>query len=246
MKETNPLIIDFLKKSGLKILLVAIVAIVIIKKDFSFNFNLKSPTRQESPKQPYVAPPNKGQIKENKITKSHQEKVDANQPPSSSSIIIPTPKSNQSALEKLNDVDKKMRDSYIRRFSHVAVDEMKKFKIPASIVLAQALLCSSAGTSPLAQVGKNHFNLTCDNWTGNVVNLDNGTCYRDFVSPWRSFRNHSEMITSGSYKSLLSIGTTDYKRWAYGIEKGGFSKEKNYAKQLVTTIEKYNLKRFDF
>lgn len=246
MKGNNQLVLEFIKKSGLKVVLLVVVALVVINKDFSFSLNLQSPTREQAPKQPYVAPQQpQGQIKENKITEKHQEKISSNKEPSKSSIINAAPKSNKSAFEQLKAVDKKMRESYIRRFSHVAVDEMKKFKIPASIVLAQALLNSAAGTNQVALQGKNHFNLSCENWSGDAVNFSDGTCYREFVSPWRSYRNHSKIITTGNYKHLKSLGTNDYKRWAFGIEKGGFSKEKKYAKQLVNTIELYNLNRFD-
>ena len=243
IKQKNSIDIGtFFKKSGYKILILGILALIMLKKDLAFSINLKSPQRVEQPKNaPSI--PKQGNKKESKITK--KQPIQSKEGTSSmGGIIAPVP-SETSAFQALQKVDKKIREAYIRRFSHVAIDEMRKFKIPASIVLAQGILSSTAGTSVAAKQGNNHFNMTCEEWTGDVVNLSNGYCYRSYISPWRSFRNHSEFITSGKYQLLKNYSTTDYKKWAEGMSKIGFSNQKNYKKQLIDTIEKYQLTRFD-
>ena len=237
---------EILKKSGLKLLLVMVIAIVILKKDFVFSINLTSP-KQQSPIQqqrmPTPAPSESTQKKETKITDSQ---VKPSSEGNKSSIIV-TGKRSQPSWKTLEKVDRKIRDAYVRRFAHVAVDEMKKYGIPASVTLAQAILHSSAGTNEPALMGHNHFNLECTSeWKGDKMDFNTGKCYREYASAWRSYRDHSQYITSGKFSHLKELGRTDYKSWISALAKTNYSTEKGYDQYLLKTIEKYKLTRYDY
>lgn len=136
---------------------------------------------------------------------------------------------------------------YIKRFSPVAVIEMHKFGIPASIKLAQALLESNVGTNQQAVEFNNHFGIKCFS-----KNCGNSHCfnsvdgsYRSYENAWTSFRNHSLFLQNEKYKHLNAIGTFDYKNWAISLENAGYSSDKNYAEKLIKIIEFFNLNQFD-
>jgi len=237
---------EVLKKSGLQLLLVLVLAIVVLKKDFMFSINLSSPKRQaptEEQRMPTPTPSESIQKKENKITDNQTAPLTEG---SQSSIII-TSKPNISSWKQLETVNKKIKDSYVRRFAHVAVDEMKKYGIPASVTLAQAILHSSAGTNEPASMGHNHFNLECNPaWKGDKMDFNTGKCYREYPSAWRSYRDHSLYITSGKFSHLKKLNRTDYKGWVSGLVKTGYSTEKGYEQYLLKAIKKYNLTRYDY
>ena len=62
--------------------------------------------------------------------------------------------------------------TYIDQYKDLAIEEMLKYKIPASITLAQGLFESGAGKSFLAINGNNHFGIKCHNWTGRTIHSD--------------------------------------------------------------------------
>ena len=237
---------EVLKKSGLKLLLVLVLAVVVLKKDFVFSINLTSP-RQQAPIQeqrmPTPAPSQSIEKKENKITDTQTQPMSEG---NKSSIIV-TAKPSQPSWKTLEKVDKKIREAYVRRFAHVAVDEMKKYGIPASVTIAQAILHSSAGTNEPALMGHNHFNLECNSeWKGDKMDFNTGKCYREYASSWRSFRDHSQYITSGKFSHLKNLSRTDYKGWIAALAKTGYSSEKGYEQYLLKAIKKYNLTRYDY
>lgn len=122
----------------------------------------------------------------------------------------------------------------VERFARVALTERSKFNIPASIVLAQAILCSQNGESPSVKKGYNYFALTAKSGE-----------YRSFHSAWESFREHSKRMRAGDFESLQRVPLTDYKAWASGLEDAGFSPERDYARNLVRIIELLDLDQFD-
>ena len=136
--------------------------------------------------------------------------------------------------------------AYIARFSKVAASERKKFGIPASIILGNALLHSLAGTAEIAEAGaNNHFALRCTpDWQGPQRTYA-GQCYRQYENAWTSFRDHSFYITTGSFSHLRQLSDTDYKGWADALEKAGFSQEKDLGRQLVKAIQVYGLEKLD-
>lgn len=140
--------------------------------------------------------------------------------------------------------------SYISRYSDMAVEQMKKYGIPASITLAQGLLESDAGRSTLATRCNNHFGIKChSDWTGGKMYHDDdakGECFRCYKSADESFRDHSQFLLNGSrYKSLFSLKSTDYKGWAKGLKAAGYATSPTYATKLIEIIERYGLDSYD-
>jgi hypothetical protein len=142
------------------------------------------------------------------------------------------------------------RLAYIEKYSKLAVSEMKRTGVPASITLAQGLLESNAGQSKLAVKGNNHFGIKCHNdWDGKKMKVDDnvpGECFRVYASADASFRDHSDFLRGRDrYKSLFDLKTTDYKGWAKGLKKAGYATDPNYADKLITIIEDYRLYEYD-
>lgn len=164
------------------------------------------------------------------------------------------PPSHESRIEKSVPATNPEKDlliqSYAARFAPVAVAEMHKFGIPASITLAQALLESNAGTSGLAKKANNHFGMKCFSHKcgkGHCINYSDDT-HKDFFlkfpNAWRSFRKHSEMLKNNQrYASLFR--SKDYRQWANGLTKAGYATDRNYGDKLIRLIESQHLDRYD-
>ena len=139
---------------------------------------------------------------------------------------------------------------YIDKYSDIAIKEMKRTGVPASITLAQGILESNAGQSVLATKGNNHFGIKCHNdWKGKTMKMDDNApkeCFRVYPNAEASFRDHSDFLRSRDrYKSLFELKQTDYKGWARGLKKAGYATDPGYADKLITLIEDYELYRFD-
>lgn len=139
---------------------------------------------------------------------------------------------------------------YIKNYSHLAVIEMYRYKIPASITMAQAIIESGAGTSSLAINANNHFGIKCHaDWEGmNYIQDDDETteCFRKYFSVEESFRDHSLFIISRPrYADLFNIPVSDYKKWAYGLKECGYATQKEYPEKLIKLIDQYQLYRLD-
>ncbi len=145
----------------------------------------------------------------------------------------------------------KTEDQYIQKFAHYAVEEMEKYKIPASITLAQGLLETGGGQSILAQQGNNHFGIKCkENWTGRTMKYTDDApneCFRVYDDPKQSYEDHSIFLANRPfYRGLFSLDPKDYKAWAHGLKKAGYATNPRYAHILIAKIEKYRLFEFDF
>jgi len=139
---------------------------------------------------------------------------------------------------------------YLNRYSALAVNEMNRTGIPASITLAQGMLESNYGRSRLATQGNNHFGIKChSSWTGRKIYHDDnrrGECFRAYGSADESFRDHSDFLVNGSrYRELFSLSSTDYKGWARGLKKAGYATDPKYADLLIRKIEEYRLWAYD-
>ncbi len=139
---------------------------------------------------------------------------------------------------------------YINLYKNIAIEEMQQFGIPASITLAQGLLESEMGNSDLVKKSNNHFGIKCKTgWQGEfVTHTDDATneCFRKYKSAWDSYKDHSTFLkNSPRYASLFSIGTSDYKAWAFGLKKAGYATNPRYPQILIDNIEKYNLQQYD-
>ena len=143
-----------------------------------------------------------------------------------------------------------VRQTYIDKYSEVAVSEMYRTGVPASITLAQGIIESGAGLSKLAAEGNNHFGIKCHtDWKGKTMSVDDdkkGECFRVYKNAEMSFRDHSDFLRyRDRYKFLFSYDVTDYKSWAYGLKKAGYATDPAYAGKLIKMIEDYKLWRFD-
>jgi flagellum-specific peptidoglycan hydrolase FlgJ len=145
---------------------------------------------------------------------------------------------------------KKCRD-YIERFSPIAVEEMKKYGVPASITLAQGLLESNVGDSKLAVRNNNHFGIKCFSTNcvkghcSNYTDDSHKDFFRIYKSDWESYRAHSKFLQRPRYKHLKKYGSKDYQKWAHGLKKAGYATDKKYAYKLIDIVKKLNLDRFD-
>lgn len=144
----------------------------------------------------------------------------------------------------------KQYESYIKQYRDLAVKEMKKYRIPASITLAQGLLESGAGQSTLARKSNNHFGIKCgSDWRGKTVSHDDdarGECFRAYKHPKQSYEDHSKFLANRPrYASLFKLDITDYKGWARGLKKAGYATNSRYAEQLIGIIELYDLHKYD-
>jgi flagellum-specific peptidoglycan hydrolase FlgJ len=142
--------------------------------------------------------------------------------------------------------------AYIERYHHVAVAEMNKFGIPASVTLAQALIESGFGKSKMATQINNHFGIKCTTYQrrqkGKCYIFADDTKYDRFVkfeSAWASYRAHSMVLKYDRYKPLYELGEQDYEGWALGLQAAGYASDKNYAKKIVRIIELYELYEYD-
>ncbi len=141
------------------------------------------------------------------------------------------------------------RSEYIDRYKGEAVIQMKKYNIPASITLAQAILESADGNSELAKKSNNHFGIKChSNWDGEKVFHDDDKsdeCFRAYKNVEESFEDHSKFLLKDRYSDLFKLDIDDYKSWAKGLKKAGYATNPDYAKHLIRIIEDNNLSRFD-
>ncbi len=147
------------------------------------------------------------------------------------------------------DSGKSPQTLYIERYAELAVEEMYRSGIPASITLAQGLLESRYGQSELAVEGNNHFGIKCHNWNGPKMYYDDdskGECFRKYKSPQESFRDHSDFLRfRDRYRFLFDLEPTDYKGWAHGLKKAGYATDPSYPQKLIKLIEDYELHKYD-
>jgi LysM repeat protein len=139
---------------------------------------------------------------------------------------------------------------YVNTYKDLAVNEMKRTGIPASIILAQGIIESDCGHSTLAREGNNHFGIKChDDWRGQTIMHDDNRrneCFRKYQKPEESFYDHSDFLKNvARYNFLFNINPSDYKAWAYGLKKAGYATNPDYANMLIRTIEENNLWSYD-
>lgn len=146
--------------------------------------------------------------------------------------------------------DRTTKEQYIEQYKQLAIDDMEKYGIPASIKMAQALLESDAGNSRLARVANNHFGIKCKkDWTGETIHHDDDApqeCFRKYPSAEQSFHDHSEFLDrSPRYQGLFELDPLDYKAWAYGLKAAGYATNPKYPELLIKLIEDNRLYLLD-
>ncbi|HEY5372016.1 MAG TPA: glucosaminidase domain-containing protein [Hanamia sp.] len=138
---------------------------------------------------------------------------------------------------------------YIEEYKDIAISEMRRMGVPAAITLAQGLMESQCGNSDLVKESNNHFGIKCKStWTAETVSHDDdepGECFRKYKTADDSYRDHSDFLRSGSrYTFLFQLNPSDYKDWAYGLQKAGYATNPRYPQILINNIEKYNLQQY--
>jgi len=140
-------------------------------------------------------------------------------------------------------------ETYINSYKDIAINEMKRSGVPASITLAQGMLESDNGNSTLTVDGNNHFGIKCHDWTGKTMYKDDDSrneCFRKYKSAYESFRDHTDFLLSKQrYNFLFEYKSTDYKNWAKGLKKAGYATNPRYDDKLIYLIEIYKLYNYD-
>ena len=139
---------------------------------------------------------------------------------------------------------------YIDQYKDIAIEQMQRYHIPASITLAQGLLESGAGRSELTRNSNNHFGIKCNNnWTGRRTYHDDDAkndCFRVYDSAYESYEDHSKFLSGNKrYRQLFQLKTTDYKGWAKGLKACGYATSPVYAEKLIEIIQLYKLYQYD-
>ena len=144
---------------------------------------------------------------------------------------------------------KQTRSDYIGMYSELAIQEMLRSGIPASITLAQGMLESDNGNSTLARRANNHFGIKCHGWKGKKITHDDdekNECFRKYKTVHESFADHTDFLMgSPRYSFLFELDPTDYKGWAKGLKKAGYATSPSYADLLIRIIEENDLHQFD-
>ena len=140
-------------------------------------------------------------------------------------------------------------DTYIDSYAQIAMIEMRKSKIPASITLAQGILESGSGNGRLAKEANNHFGIKCHGWKGAKIFHDDDEdqeCFRKYKAASTSYKDHSEFLTGrGRYANLFKLKQNDYKGWAKGLKSAGYATDRKYPQKLISLIERYELYEYD-
>jgi len=138
---------------------------------------------------------------------------------------------------------------YIAKFKPIAISEMNKYGIPASITLAQGILESGSGKGRLAVEANNHFGIKCHDWQGDRIYHDDDRsqeCFRKYKDVSYSFRDHSEFLANRKrYSNLFKLKQSDYKGWAKELRRAGYATDKKYPQKLISLIERFELYKYD-
>jgi hypothetical protein len=138
---------------------------------------------------------------------------------------------------------------YVDEFKEIAISEMLRTGVPASVTLAQGIHETAAGTSSLVLKSNNHFGIKCkSDWAGESVKHDDdarGECFRKYTTPDNSYRDHSDFLKSNRrYATLFKLDPTDYAGWAHGLKAAGYATNPKYAALLIRLIEDYQLQDY--
>ena len=158
-------------------------------------------------------------------------------------------KIEKSATKSNPDFKSRTTVTYIEDFKGVAVEEMNKYGIPASITLAQGIIESGSGNSSLARFANNHFGIKCtSDWKGKGYYKDDDKkddCFRVYKDARESYRDHSEFLKRKRYSALFELDKNDYKNWAFGLKAAGYATNPKYPDMLINIIDKYKLYQYD-
>ena len=143
------------------------------------------------------------------------------------------------------------RTEYIQRYQVLAIEEMNRSGVPASITIAQGCLESANGNSELSRKSNNHFGIKCKSgWKGKKVYYDDDAkneCFRKYKTVEDSYIDHSNFLMDNPrYSTLFNLEITDYKGWAHGLKNAGYATSRTYAHKLIDIVEANKLYRLDY
>ena len=235
---------DWLNQNWFKLAFLGVCTFFALKKDLNLNINLGTG------KQPIAAATTPSRPMARTTSLSVSDNILGGPSNHASSFVPATPAKPKRKPIVMTEKTKKQL-AYVERFASVAQEEMQKFHIPASITLAQGLIETNAGQSPLATKNNNHFGIKCFSKSckkGHCSNFSDDShkdFFRKYASSWESFRAHSKLLTYKRYKHLAQLPTSDYKGWAVGLKKAGYATDKNYHNKLIRLIESLHLDKYD-
>ncbi len=216
--------VQLFKNHWFKIAIVSMLAYLLLKKDFSFRFNMNSKpnTTEET---------NKGKYTEKANLASRTE---------NSSIFGLFNNTEDNLLAKrFGEIKEKEKAAFVLRFGKVARDEQQRYGIPASVILASALVQSYAGQRKLSAKGNNFFALRCTTDWEDKTQQEEDRCYRTYKGAWESFRDHSLFL-----QQHISLKKGNYTAWIDAIETT-FDTGETYSSLLKNVIETYQLNELD-
>ncbi|MCB0642652.1 MAG: glucosaminidase domain-containing protein [Phaeodactylibacter sp.] len=244
--QHTPRTIQFFRSNWLKILFAALLLYVIFKRDLSFQVNLSSPLEMDEIAKPPVSNPEMPSKKE-KYSEAAPATYQSKRPASKDLFeFFSRPREESSALvDHLKKVDEAAQIEFLKRFARVAISERHKFEVPSSIILATALLHSTAGQITYASSLNNFFGLQCTaDWEGRGQEM-NGQPYRAYDNAWASFRDFSLFISSAELGLSGRIPETDFQAWAEALEKQRISDVPDLADHLIRLIRQFRLAELD-
>lgn len=234
----------FLRGNWLKLFFIGLLLYVALKRELSFQINLKSPAiKEDRISSPPVANPKKEKFSDRAAPANY-----SSAPESSRNLFefFSRPgKTSDDLLRALDRIPKEEQISYLKRFARVAISERKKFNIPSSVILANALLNSSAGRNTAANKHNNHFNLQCTkDWEGATA-TENGICYRKYDNAWASFRDFSIFLSSEELGVINHLDVSEVEAWAFALEQHNLTPIPHLAEKLLALIDLYQLEELD-
>ena len=170
---------------------------------------------------------------------------------SSKKLVVknPSPTYPPKVLSENTLINRYSGIDYINRYKTIAISEMNKSGIPASITLAQGLLESGNGNSSLAREANNHFGIKCNSeWRGKTILREDDKiddCFRVYSNAEESFRDHTEFLKRKRYAFLFELDKNDFEGWAYGLKQAGYATNPKYPELLISLVQRYNLNQYD-
>ena len=143
--------------------------------------------------------------------------------------------------------------AYAAQYAEEAKEQMRMYGIPASVILAQAILESSNGQSQLSRECNNHFGIKATaSWLKNGGEYGVYTDDRPnekfckYKSVGDSYEHHSQFLKQNKrYAQCFTLSPDDYKGWTKGIERAGYATGGGYAASLQRIIEANGLDKYD-
>jgi len=151
------------------------------------------------------------------------------------------------------------RQQFIDKLAPLAIEDMRKTGVPASLTIAQAILESGDGNSTLAQQANNLFGMKGKGTAGSIrlptKEYRNGewlTIHTDFrkYNNWaESVADHSNLFINGVswnrnlYRDVIGV---DGITAAREVAKAGYATDPDYDKKLIKLITDHQLVKFDF